>query len=177
MENSAVLSSRDLQSLSGLNIPAPPWSLRGEAFVLLDRVHPILCLVKYEDSPVGSYLELAGVRLTWGGPSVVSMPVNSLAAREGGRRGWGFPKELADLRWEQHGERVTFRAGKTVWRFRGFGPSFPIALSAWTVQTHNGEIVRVPVRVAGKARFAFRGRQLALWLREMQLDVLEASRV
>jgi hypothetical protein len=160
--------------------PPPPWRLRGQAVFLLDTKHPVLGLIHYSDSPVGSYDELAGFAFTlrglkFSGPRVVRMWVNAERALRGGRHGWGFPKQMAQLGWESDGARVTFRAARKEWqqqwRFRAFGLAVPLHLRAWTVQRYRGESVRVPVVVAGSARLAFRGRQWAVLIEDFVLDI------
>src|SRR5687768_4495669 len=105
--------------------PPPPWELEGAAVVLLHSWRSILALVRYDCSPVGSYEELAVATLTLHGPTVVKMIVNSTASLLGGRQGWGFPKELGQLRWKQHGRRIRFVAGARVYRVRLSRFSFP----------------------------------------------------
>jgi hypothetical protein len=70
-----------------------------------------------------------------------------------------FPKTLADLHWQRTGERITFIAGKKQWRARTVGPRIPLRLRASSTQQLNGEWVRVPFEIKGRARLAFSGRQ------------------
>jgi hypothetical protein len=154
----------------------PPWELSGTALLFLERglFAPRLrarALVHYTHSPVGVYNEVAVAALTQRGLSVVDMPVNLEASRVGGRAGWGYPKSLAAIEWHQHSNRVLVRFEGRVWRARVFGPLFPVRLSASTAQTLNGEDVRAPFHIAGRARLAWNGRRLALFVEEFQLLV------
>ena len=70
--------------------------------------------------------------------------------------------------WFKHSEgvqSVAFRSRHTpqIYRWKTFGPSFPVALPFWTVQTLDGADVRVPARIRARVRLAFGGRQLALF--------------
>jgi hypothetical protein len=158
-------------------IPHPPWHLRGAAVVLPYGVLGVLALVHYETSPVGPYDELAVIRLTRRGPSVVEMCVNSTASMIGGRRGWGYPKQLGRLQWQRQDQRVLFRAGRRQWLVSPWGIAFPVRLRAWTAQLLNGTSVRAPVRVAGRARLAWNGRRVALLMESLEMTVFPPQRV
>jgi hypothetical protein len=160
----------------GDKIPDAPWHLTGSALGLLhisfsQRQLGALALVHYDHSPVGTYNELTLAVLSRRGPTVVQMPVTSPASMIGGRRIWGFPKTLADIRWQRTGERITFRAGKKQWRARTVGPRIPLRLRASSTQQLNGEWVRVPFEMKGRARLAFSGRQLAVLLEAFEMVV------
>lgn len=159
--------------------PAAPWTLTGSSIVMLTKARPekgvLLAFVHYDSSPVGPYDELARMGLTLRGPSVLEMLVTSEETRQGGRQNWGFPKELADLHWQQDGNRITFRAGADKWRFRACGPSMPIRLSGWTVQELEGSSVKVPVKIRGRLRLAFNGRRWAVLLSGFEMLVLPAA--
>jgi hypothetical protein len=99
------------------------------------------------------------------------MYVDSPASREAGRALWGFPKELADLEWKSGGSHITFRKEREYFRFRAFGFALPFRVKARTMQVLNGEKVRVPIEVSGRAGLAFRGRQWALVLEEFEMQV------
>ena len=152
-------------------VPPPPWHLTGTAIVLPLGWRGVLSLVHYETSPVGPYDELAVGVLTRRGPSVAEMGVTSEASRQGGRKIWGFPKELRPLSWQRHRGRVIFKAGHQVWRVRPWGPSCPVSLPFWTVQTLDGHPVRVPCHVQGRARLAFQGRRWALIVENFEMVV------
>ena len=144
-------------------IPPAPWHLRGVALCLPDvsRGVAALCLVRYDESPVGPYRELARARLTKRGPHVYEMPVTLERSCIGGRQIWGYPKSLDDMTWtDGHAGRMEFRRGAKVWRACAFGPRFPVALRAFTAQNLNGQNVRVPFATRGRARLAWCGRRL-----------------
>ena len=113
--------------------PHAPWHLTGECVVALVRARPPLSLpaglrpmwgpslvmgVRYADSPVGPYLELAvahparlGIRP---GLCVTTMVVTSADSRVGGIVNWGFPKQLGTLEWSAVDDGV-----ELWWRERG----------------------------------------------------------
>src|SRR5687767_13821084 len=109
-----------------------PWTLTGEALVMLRDVKTVLALVNYHTSPVGPYRELAEASLMrrskYFGPSVSRMWVDSADSMREGRAIWGFPKTLHPMAWKRDGRRIEFRAtygGEVLWwRARVFGPSF-----------------------------------------------------
>ena len=75
-------------------------SLRGLPVVPLT----VAALVRYVDSPVGSYSELVAspVLVRRAALPAVSVPfiaVDSWASLVGGRAGWGLPKTMARFRW------------------------------------------------------------------------------
>jgi len=154
------------------SVPLPPWSLTGSAILFLHGWRSLLMLVHYETSPVGPYNELAVSALRTSGPAVIEMYVTSRAAMIGGRRGWGFPKQMAQFRWHGRGRRVVFEAGRRRWRVRLCGPTVPVKARLCCVQILAGQKVRVPLRVAGRAQLAFQGRRLALLLDPLELTVL-----
>ncbi|MDQ3815544.1 MAG: acetoacetate decarboxylase family protein [Armatimonadota bacterium] len=153
-------------------VPPPPWHLTGTAVLLPCGWRSALSLIRYDDSPVGPYNELALGVLTRHGPSVIGMWVTSEASLIGGRANWGYPKQLANLRWEREGERVVFQANGRVWQVRPWGPVISLGLKLWTVQILNDQRVRVPLHVQGRARLAFQGRRWALFIEPFELDVL-----
>src|SRR5687768_13416895 len=105
--------------------PDAPWALVGECMIGVvhgagrrsDRmpvgVSPLpgpglVAALRYTDSPVGPFLELAvmeparlGLRL---GMCVTTSVVSAPPARVGGRLGWGFPRELGRLSWTADGD-------------------------------------------------------------------------
>jgi hypothetical protein len=89
----------------------------------------------------------------------------------GGRRIWGFPKTLADLRCQRQGERITFRAGQKQWRARAVGPQIPLRLRTSSTQQLDGDWVRVPFEIKGRVRLAFSGRRLAILLEAFEMVV------
>ncbi len=154
------------------SIPDAPWILRGEAVVFLASPLAARLLVNYRESPVGPYREHALARMTARGPHVFQMSVDAEASKIGGRLIWGFPKTLEDLSWEARGNRIRFRREKQRFEVRKIGPSVPIALSFWTVQTLDNRQVRVPGKIRARLRLARRGRQIAFSIEDfwMQFD-------
>ncbi|HVF10564.1 MAG TPA: acetoacetate decarboxylase family protein [Abditibacteriaceae bacterium] len=155
-----------------LTTSPPPWHLTGTAVLLLHDWRSVLALVHYDASPVGSYDELALSTVIRCDPTVVEMYVNSQASMIGGRAGWGFPKQMAPLRWERHGPRVVFQAGSRRWRVRSCGPPLAVRAQLWSVQVLDGRKVKVPLRVVGRVRIAFQGRRLALLIESFAMMVL-----
>ena len=150
-------------------IPPAPWHLTGQAVAFLASPFQLRLLVNYALSPVGPYLEHALSVPTWLGPRVIQMSVDSEASKIGGREIWGYPKTLEQLNWQRDGNRLIFRRENQIFRLRICGPSFPIALPFWTIQTLNGADVRVPAQLKATARLAFRGRQLAIFLEDFAM--------
>ena len=153
------------------------WVLRGSGVLLLSdaRRALALALVPYEASPVGGSDEFAVIEFSLRGPRVTEMPVNSPASRDAGRALWGFPKTLQKLSWNRKKRHIVFQGERETFRFRIARFSFPISAKAWTNQTLNGREVRVPCRVSGHARIAFRGKQWALFMEEFELQVFPAN--
>ena len=150
-------------------IPPAPWRLTGQAAAFLAAPSMLRLLVNYASSPVGPYLEHALAIPTWRGPRVVQMSVNSQLSKIGGRAIWGYPKTLENLSWTREGDRLIFRRENQIFRLRICGPSFPIAAPFWTIQTLNGADVRVPARIEARARLAFRGKQIALFVEKFAM--------
>lgn len=153
------------------NIPIPPapWHLTGQAVAFLAMPLTLRLLVNYASSPVGPYLEHALSVPTWLGPRVVQMSVDSQASKIGGREIWGYPKTLENLIWQRDGQHLIFRRENQVFRLRICGPSFPVNLPFWTIQTLNGADVRVPAHIKARVKLAFRGRQVALFVQEFAM--------
>ena len=139
--------------------------------LLLRDAKSAMACIQYADSPVGAYDEFAVIEFSLRGPSVVEMPVTSEASRQAGRALWGFPKELGVLSWRQNGARIEFEKQGEIFRFRALKFSFPVRAKAWTNQSLNGQNVRVPVSIQGRARLAFRGKQCALFLESFEMQV------
>jgi hypothetical protein len=110
----------------------PPWTLRGDAWVLLLRPEvvrrepphlpaevrarrlrgpSIVMFVDYAESPVGPYRELLYIpgRFDFGAGlrawSITRILVSTRESVVNGRLNWGIPKELADFRRERAGNR------------------------------------------------------------------------
>ncbi|PQV64539.1 Acetoacetate decarboxylase (ADC) [Abditibacterium utsteinense] len=154
------------------SIPDAPWILHGEAALLLASPRHARLLVNYRDSPVGPYREHALGEMTRRGPHIFQMSVDLEASKIGGREIWGFPKTMENLSWNRRGANLEFRREEQDFRLRVAGPSFPIALAFFTVQNLRGADVRVPGQIKARAKIAFRGRQIALFIEsfEMKFD-------
>ena len=149
----------------------PLWTLNGSGVLLLRDVKSAIACVHYTDSPVGAYDEFAVIEISWRGPSVTEMLVTNEASRKAGRELWGFPKELENLNWQQNATRIVFQKERETFRWRAFKFSFPVRAKIWTSQILNGQNVRVPGAIEGRARIAFRGKQIALLLENFQMQV------
>ena len=147
------------------------WVLNGSGVLLLRDLKSALACVHYETSPVGGYDEFAVIELSLRRPSVSEMLVTSEASRQAGRDLWGFPKKLGNLHWQQNATRIVFQKGRKTFRFRAFKFSRPVRAKAWTNQVLNGQNVRVPFAIEGRARIAFRGKQVALLLENFEMQV------
>ena len=130
-----------------------------------------MACIHYDSSPVGAYEEFALIELSLRGPSAVEMPVTSEDSRQAGRALWGFPKELEAMIWNRKGARIEFQKESEKFRFRALRFSFPVKAKTWTNQILDGENVRVPVSIQGRARIAFRGKQIALFLESFEMQV------
>ncbi len=159
-----------------MSAPQAPWTLTGECFVcwagwrgdrpeLPSDLHRLpgpttVTAARYEESPVGPYLELAvsqparlGARP---GMCITTMVVDSVESRLGGRVNWGFPKELGTLRWEEAGEErsLTWEDRKVAARAVPSGPSVPMWLPFRALQRRADGMVVVPGHLRGRARRA-----------------------
>jgi len=115
---------------------------------------------RYDQSPVGPYLELAvcepariGARI---GLCVTTMVVNTVAARRGGRVNWGLPKELGTLDWSEEDETRTLH-----WAERGLtlratpgGPFMPARMPFRLLQRVADEPVTATARLKGRGQVA-----------------------
>jgi hypothetical protein len=154
--------------------PFAPWTLGGESLVCLVRCPwsstslpaglarlpgPLLVVaVRYSDSPVGPYLELAvgeparlGARPGW---CITTMVVDSAESRIGGRLNWGFPKEIGTLVWEADGAERCLRwveRGIEV-RGRASGLRLPVLVPVRSLQRRSDGPVVVPGGLRGLAR-------------------------
>jgi hypothetical protein len=159
-----------------MTAPHAPWSLTGECVLAWARwrgprgelpggLHamPGLCTLtacRYEDSPVGPYLELAvgeparlGVRP---GMCITTMVVDSADSRLGGRVNWGFPKELGTLQWEESGDErsLVWEERKVRVRAVPSGPAIPMVVPMRALQRRADGLVVVPGRLRGRARLS-----------------------
>lgn len=159
-----------------MSAPQAPWTLTGECFLCWARgpddrpdlpgdLHRLpgpcaLTAARYQDSPVGPYLELAvseparlGARP---GMCITTMVVDSVESRLGGRVNWGFPKELGRLRWEEAGEErcLTWEDRKISARAVPSGPAVPLWLPFRALQRRGDGMVVIPGHLRGRARHA-----------------------
>ena len=193
-----------------MSAPGSPWTLRGECVVALFARHrppdlpvgierlpgpSLLVAARYTDSPVGPYLELAVASPARLGPRpgvcVTTMVVNSSDSQAGGRRNWGFPKEVSTLQWATDGGMSTLRSEEGLHvRARPHGPALPFALPVCCLQRRGDG----PVVVLGWMRGRFRaatvdvdvpaghdldtlaGRHRAVMVRNMHLVIGSARR-
>jgi len=115
---------------------------------------------RYDQSPVGPYLELAvcepARRGGHVGMCVTTMVVNSVEARRGGRVNWGMPKELGTLDWLVDGDaRVLSWAERGVTlRATPVGPPLPLLLPFRTIQMGSDGAMATTARLRGRGRLA-----------------------
>ena len=155
--------------------PAPPWALSGECLVAAVRpgFSPVLPLglhavpgprlvlaARYDQSPVGPYLEVAvceparqGARV---GLCVTTMVVNTVEARRGGRVNWCLPKELGTLDWSQEGETriVRWAERELTLRATPVGPALPTFVPFRLLQSGADEPTNAIARLKGRGRIA-----------------------
>jgi hypothetical protein len=114
-------------------IEAFPAAIRPDSVALV-----AWALVRYEDTPVGPYSEIAATLIPNGGDGYGHIPfivVDSLPSIVGGRANWLLPKALADFDWSEDGKSVTVTSGE---------PSSP----AWSISVSyetSGDISAVTV--------------------------------
>ena len=115
---------------------------------------------RYEDSPVGPYVELSvcvparlGLRA---GLCVVSMAVDSSRARRACRASWGLPTELGALRWESAGDEraLCWEERGLALRARAHGAAWPAILPLPALQWRGDGAAVLTRRVRGRARLA-----------------------
>lgn len=120
----------------------------------------LVAATRYAASPVGPFVELVvghparlGLRFGW----MISEAIVTVEdARIGGRLNWGFPSELADLRWEVDGDERTL-----VWPSRGFtmrgsprGLPLPWLVPVRALQRRSDGCMIVPGHQRGRAHVA-----------------------
>jgi hypothetical protein len=153
-----------------------PWVLGGESIIGLARSGgalgtmpdgvrrirgPVLiAAVRYDESPVGPYLELGigeparvGTRIGW---CFTTMVVDSPASRTDGRANWGFPKELGTLSWDRDGDVRELRWAERQLVVRGTPTVIraPVLVPVRALQRRGDGPVVVPGRLRGLARYA-----------------------
>ena len=177
--------------------PPAPWSTRLHAVVWWHRATPaapaampeLLCsrrrlgltvaaFVRYLDTPVGGYHEIAAtpaLLLDWPVPAatVPFIAVDSLASIVGGRVNWALPKTHARFEWPE--DRLDLVARGDGWsvaaHVRPHGPVFPFAAVARDRQVGaDGDELLMRIRGRGRARLGRAmvrvvGPELPAWLR------------
>ncbi|HEX3394592.1 MAG TPA: acetoacetate decarboxylase family protein [Acidimicrobiales bacterium] len=158
-----------------MSAPPGPWTLSGECLVGVVRPGSAAALptgfhglpgprmivgARYDQSPVGPYLELAvceparvGGRI---GMCVTTMVVNSVEARRGGRSNWGMPKELGALDWSTDGDtRVLHWAERDLTlRATPIGPPLPALVPFRTIQGGLDGPLAAAAKLRGRGRLA-----------------------
>ncbi|MDQ3573948.1 MAG: acetoacetate decarboxylase family protein [Actinomycetota bacterium] len=108
---------------------------------------------------MGAYLELAvgtPARIgPWPGFCVTTMVVDSPESLSGGQLNWGFPKELATLRWTEDpgGSSLRWEDRGLQVRGRPHGPAMPVAAPLCCLQDRDGPVA-ILGRVRGRVRAA-----------------------
>ena len=134
-----------------MTLPADLHPLPGPAMVTAAR---------FDQSPVGPYLELAvGEPARLGarpGMCVTTMVVDSVDSRLGGRANWGFPKQLGTLRWDSQDEERALRWEERQVSVRAlpFGPAVPMIVPIRVLQRRADGMVVVPGRLWGRGRLS-----------------------
>jgi hypothetical protein len=172
------LASDVLARLPG-GTPAPPWRLRLDAVLWVQRPHRLAAatlpgglrarrglgfgiagFVDYAASPVGPYREfLASPTLVRGGLLRLHVPliaVDSSASLLGGRAHWALPKMPATFSGGPR-PRQRVEARGDGWQVRAdvtaFGPTLPVLLRASVAQpSPDGTLATFPVTVRGRVR-------------------------
>jgi hypothetical protein len=182
--------------------PPPPWRTQVAAVVWWHRADPaardqlpeavrhlpslpltVGALVRYRDSPVGSYSEVFASPVLLRGRGRPGLPVlpaitvpfiavDSWASVVGGRAGWMLPKTLARALWPPHDPaRLETDGWSVAASVAPRGPQFPLAGILPLLQAQpDGSRRRSTVRMRGRARFgrveiATSGPSLPAWLR------------
>jgi hypothetical protein len=116
--------------------------------------------VRYSDSPVGPFFELAiGEPARLGarpGFCMTTMVVTNADARVGGRLNWGFPKEVGSLRWRtvDDDQVVEWEERGIVLRSRASGRPVPMLVPLRALQRRGDGPVVVPGRLRGRMHLA-----------------------
>jgi hypothetical protein len=138
-------------------VEALPPSLRPQA----RAVAVVGALIRYHDTPVGSYDEVLGIVVARAGlrpvATVVFMAVDSEASLVGGRTNWAMPKTLARFTGGIGSGSTISAEGADVTRWSvsarptAYGPALPLALRAVTRQ-------EFPAQRPGASTLRSRGR-------------------
>jgi hypothetical protein len=165
--------------------PAPPWDTRVSAVLWWHRASPaalahvpsalkdlktlpitVGALVRYQESPVGSYSEVfaSPVLLRRRGLPAATVPfiaVDSLASVVGGRAGWDLPKTLARALWPADAparletDEWSVSVGVSPATRTGAGPLLPLRGALPVIQASpDGGRRRSTVRLRGRARLS-----------------------
>lgn len=162
-------------------VPGPPWHCRVEVVIWCHRASgaaidalpaplrsratgplTIGMMVRYLDSPVGAYTEIAASsHLVRGRPLRAHVPfiaVDSFASLHAGRTNWAMPKAWADFAGHpadgtpMSGSGDGWRVGVTP---HAYGPRLPLAAASGVEQVRaDGSSLSMPVRLAGLGRLA-----------------------
>jgi len=133
-----VAEGRGPEAASAQTQVPPPWTLRGDATLVLYR-RGILAFIDYRQSNVGPYRELLWLAPFRPGPlgrahTIPQIFVSSEASAQSGRANWGLPKELAVFRVDSLGpnsERVQVsRSGQPIATFVRSWPGWSLPLDA-----------------------------------------------
>jgi hypothetical protein len=119
-----------------------PAAIRPESVALV-----AWALVRYEDTPVGPYSEIAVTLIPNGGDGYGHIPfivVDSLTSIVGGRTNWLLPKALARFEWSGDGTSVTVTSGEPATPAWSIAVSYSCAgdISAITVPNHVEQVSR-----------------------------------
>lgn len=120
-------------------------------------------LVRYQDTPVGPYSEVAAMPLPAGFRPTLHLPfitVDSLPSIAGGRGNWLLPKALASFAWTDRGASVVpVEPADPAWRLTvdasPVGPPLPYVMPYTLHQVGaDGQPRRFRTRLAGIGRYA-----------------------
>jgi hypothetical protein len=199
--------------------PPPPWSCRLDAIVWWHRAGPgaaaalpealtealraprrlpvtLAAVVRYAETPVGPYGELAGspLLLLDGGRVAGHVPfiaVDSVASADAGRALWALPKVMAAFTWPAGplgaaAAEATVRHGEGAWsvavRVHPRRARVPFAVAGRCLQVdEEGRRLAFPVHGVGlaapaRARVAVGGPEAPAWLRDGDHAALVLSR-
>lgn len=172
------------------NVAPAPWSVSGSALVwrskatpaarealpaaLRDRARPLSVvggMVRYDETPVGTYDEVFGVVISRLGRrvigTVVFMAVDSPTSLVGGRTNWSMPKTLAKFEGQLTSGESMSALGDTgaVWRVSAnphvVGPPLPVFSRARIVQEFPDGSLRA-CRLASRGRMRLAKVQVAV---------------
>ena len=148
MTGECILAAAGPQAAAG---PLPPGiaPLPGPAVLVAER---------HAESPAGPFATFVLGRPARLGPRVgvcfTTAAVSSTDSRMAGRHHWGFPGELATLRWDSGPDQHTIRWEERdiVVRARFRRGAFPVVVPFRAIQRRDDGPVVVPGRLRGRAR-------------------------